>query len=191
MPEYYARNGAELGCSADRSVLERSAEGCEVSQASLPELTKLARQRSAEARPRRSGAAWFRTVCWRRIPISEMLVTSFLLALTAATYWALSGGNSLFSLPGDQQTMVPQVERQEREFLALEELTSFPDFAAQEAREAMPLVPGMTSQATSNRITLGQVIVQPELPALTARRPVKSGKELSDGELRRDLRPTR
>lgn len=193
--KYHARDEADLDCIEGKPDLDRSMERCEVSQApimtSLPELGTIPSPRAVEKKLQRSQTGRLKAAGWRRLPIGKMLVTSFLVVLTGATYWGLSGGNGSSILPGVQETTVHQLDDGEKEFLDSLEMTSFPEFSMQDERAVMTRPPVIMEQVTPTRVTLGQVIVQPEPPVLTARRPAKSGEELPGGELRREVRTAR
>lgn len=195
MTKYHARDEADLGCIEGNSAFDRSTEGFEVSQVpkliSLAESATIASQRATQKKALPSQAKRPRAVSWRRLLIGKMLVISFLVVLTGVTYWGLSGGNGSFALPSVQQTTVHQIGDGEKDVLDSVEMTSFPDFPTEEERAVMARPPVITDKAIPSRVTLGQVIVQPELPVLTARRLVKPGEELPGGELRRDARTAR
>ena len=112
------------------------------------------------------------------------MVTGFLLMLTVATYWGLSGGDIPLSLPDADSRTVQQAGGQEEEFLDPAAVTFSPEFSSQEGNEVTQ-PPVITGLATPGQVIPGQVIVQPSVPILTARRPSNPLEKLTEEELPR------
>ena len=195
MTEQHAMHEGDLDCIAEKSGLDRSAQGSEVSQIpvliSLPELATIASQRATEKKSLRCQTKKLRPVSWRRVTAGKMLVSSVLLMLTMATYWGLTAGNGSFSLPDAGHKTVQQIGDQEQEILDPAEMLVFPESSSQQESELVAQPPVLTGQVTPGRVVMEQVIVQPKVPVLTARRMLKPGEELRDRELRTTTRKPR
>ena len=186
MTEHHAVDEQALDCVESDSRSDRSMPALEIGQipilVSLPELATVASQRATEKKSLRSQTKQLRAVSWRRVSAGKMMVTGILLMLTVTTYWGLSGGNESLSLPDTGQETVRQPEEQEEVFLDPAAVTFSSEFSSQEGGTVVqpPVVAGL---ATPGQVISGQVIVQPIGPVLTARRPTKSLKKLSEEQL--------
>jgi len=186
MTEHHAVHEEDLDCGESGSRSDRSTQVREIGQipilVSLPELATVASQRVTEKKSLRSQTKRLRAVSWRRVSAGKMMVTGILLMLTVATYWGLSGGNGSLSLPDNEQKTVQQAGGQEEYFLDPAAVTFSSEFSSRKGSVVVQS-PVVTGLATPGQVVSGQVIVQPIVPVLTARRPVKSLEKLSEEKL--------
>ena len=155
----------------------------------LPELATVASQRDREKKWLRGQTGRLRVFNWRRLSVGlggNMVVGGFLLALTAATYWGLSGGSFESVVPGSRQATVQDDSDDKPRYPNPVQVTLWEEFPAEA---------GVESGQQSTEASIGSnlpssadvVIVQPLDPVLSARRKETPPAGLTEGEIPQSL----
>ena len=178
-----------------RSPGEASAATSMVEQApilvSLPELATRANQRAQEKESLRLQAGRLRKLNWRRLSAGftgNVTVVGILLVLTLATYWGLTSEDFRFVKPGGSlETIEARQEMRTPDTLRLtfQEELSMESVLGEEARPDVDLSKVTEPEPTRllgrhDPARVGQLIIQPVDPVLTARR--KDLFEEEDGD---------
>ena len=161
---------------------------------SLPQLATPASQRAQEKESLRLQAGRLRKMNWRRLSVGftgNVTVVGILLVLTLATYRGLTSKDFRFFMSGDNPETIEarqDVSTPDTIRLTFQEELSMKPVLGEEARPdvdlsqvAEPEPTGLLGPHAPAR--LGQLIVQPIDPVLTARRKVSFQEEDGDDAL--------
>ena len=158
---------------------------------SLPELATRANQRAQEKESLRLQSGRLRKLNWRRLSVGftgKMAVVGVMLVLTLATYWGLTSQELRLVMPGANPETIEarqDVSKPDTLHLTFQEELSMESVFMEEVRSEADLLKVTESESTGllERHTparVGQLIVQPVDPVLTARRKVLFQDEEGD-----------
>ena len=161
---------------------------------SLPELATRANQRAQEKESLRLQSGRLRKLNWRRLSVGftgKAAVVGIMLVLTLATYWGLTSPELRLVMPEANPEIIEarqDVPKPNTLHLTFQEELSMKPVIGEEARPdvdlsqvAEPEPTGLLGPHAPAR--LGQLIVQPIDPVLTARRKVSFQEEDGDDAL--------
>jgi hypothetical protein len=158
---------------------------------SLPELATQATQRAQEKESLRLQSGRLRKLNWRRLSVGftgKVAVVGIMLVLTLATYWGLTSQELRLVMPGANPEIIEarqNVSKPDTLHLTFQEELSMESVFMEAARSGPDLLKvtelestGLPGRHAPARV--GQLIVQPVAPVLTARRKVLFQEEDGD-----------